>query len=146
MKLFSESFLCATARAASVIFCRLPYRWNLAIGRTIGFFAYYVLPKKRKVVEANLRTAFSSTLSLREIRSLSKEDRKQIGEIISRTQETFGNPHRHAGLGLRDLGKDYYEVRWHLGLRLVFQRRSTSLYFRILGNHHEVKHFLKVTK
>jgi hypothetical protein len=59
------------------------------------------------------------------------------------TQKTFGKPHCHAGLVLRDLGSDYYEVRWHLGLRLVFQNRPTALYFRMLGNHNEVKRFLK---
>ena len=80
---------------------------------------------------------------LSKIRSLSKERKREIGGLIRLTQEMFGTPHAHSGVGLRDLGKRHYEVRDGLGTRFIFENRKDVLYFKKMGNHDEIRRFLK---
>lgn len=77
------------------------------------------------------------------LRTLSKAERKEIGELIERVRDSFGNPHAHSGTGIRTLGRGLYECRHGLSLRLVFAAYRGLLYFHILGNHDEVQRFLK---
>jgi hypothetical protein len=55
----------------------------------------------------------------------------------------MGYPHLHRGIGLRKLQDDYYEIRIGLQQRLVFENTSEALVFEFLGDHNEVKRFLK---
>jgi mRNA-degrading endonuclease RelE of RelBE toxin-antitoxin system len=80
---------------------------------------------------------------LEQLRSLPKEQRREVGETIVGVQEAFGNPHQHVGLGLRKLQHRHYEVRLGLGQRLVFEDRGDALHFKMLGRHDEVRRFLK---
>ena len=50
------------------------------------------------------------------------------------------------GLGLRDLGKGLYECCHGLDQRIVLQKISSGLYFHLMGDHVEVKRFLKRQK
>jgi hypothetical protein len=77
------------------------------------------------------------------LRALPKEQRREVGEAIAGMQEVFGKPHRHAGSGVRKLREGYYEVRLGLGQRLIFEDRGHALHFKLLGNHDEVRRFLK---
>jgi mRNA-degrading endonuclease RelE of RelBE toxin-antitoxin system len=80
---------------------------------------------------------------LEQLRALPKERRREVGAAIVAVQETFGDPHRHGGLGLRKLKAGHYEVRLGLGQRLVFENRPDALYFKLIGNHDAVRRFLK---
>lgn len=80
---------------------------------------------------------------LEQLRSLPKGQRHEVGAAIAGAQETFGKPHQHAGLGLRKLPHGHFEVRLGLGQRLVFEDRGDTLHFKVLGNHDEVRRFLK---
>ncbi len=80
---------------------------------------------------------------LKEIRAKSATDRKEIGERISEVQRCFGQPHLHKGIGLRKLHDDYFEIRIGLKHRLVFENTPTALVYEFLGNHDEIKRFLK---
>ena len=55
---------------------------------------------------------------------------------------TFGQPHLHAGLGLRRI-PPFMECRCGLELRLIFQRERDALVFHFCGTHDEVRTFLK---
>lgn len=79
----------------------------------------------------------------KEIQSFPKNLRLLIGSSIQKTQEAFGNPHFHRGLGLRKLTFPYYEIRMGLHLRIIFKETNTSLYFIMMGNHDKVRKFLK---
>ena len=57
----------------------------------------------------------------------------------------FGQPHLHAGLGLRRI-RPFMECRCGLDLRLVFQRDGDGLIFHYCGNHDQVRAFLKNQK
>jgi hypothetical protein len=50
----------------------------------------------------------------------------------------FGDPHLHAGLGIRKLGRDTFECRAGLALRFVFMQRPDCLWVVLLGDHNEV--------
>ena len=81
---------------------------------------------------------------LREIlRGFPKPVRAEAGIMIQRTQQVFGKPHLHSGLGLRRLIKDYYEVRVGLKLRLIFKNEKEVLSFLFIGNHDQVQTFFK---
>jgi len=80
---------------------------------------------------------------LKQIRLLSKTDRKRIGELIEQISRSFGTPHLHRGSGMRDLGKNVFECRLGLQSRLIFINHPEYLYFCLIGNHGEVKNFLK---
>ncbi len=56
----------------------------------------------------------------------------------------MGKPHEHAGIGLRKLGASFFEGRSGLRLRLIFEVLPGGiLYFHLLGDHEEVRRFLK---
>jgi len=74
---------------------------------------------------------------------MDKAERKEIGDLIDAVCKSFGFPHEHKGLGLRDLGHAFYECRMGLQQRVVFEKTANGLYFHILGDHNQVKRFLK---
>lgn len=57
--------------------------------------------------------------------------------------EAFGQPHVHAGLGIRKLGEKLFQCRSGLALRFVSQHCGIDLYVSFLGDHDEVKALLK---
>ena len=77
------------------------------------------------------------------LRTYSKSERKEIGELIEQVRDSFGNPHAHGGIGVRALGQGLYECRHGLSLRLVFAAYRGLLYFHIIGTHDEVRRFIK---
>jgi len=81
---------------------------------------------------------------LGQLRALSRDERRQIGEAITKISETMGRPHQHNGIGLRKLQGVFFEGRSGLKLRLIFELLSDgTLYFHLLGNHDEIRNFLK---
>jgi hypothetical protein len=80
---------------------------------------------------------------LAQIRALPKSDRERIGQAIRLAQEAFGQPHLHLGLGIRKLSKTHFELRAGLDRRLVFRNNPEELHFVFIGNHDEVKKFIK---
>jgi hypothetical protein len=55
----------------------------------------------------------------------------------------FGRPHVHAGLGIRQLRPGLYELRVDLALRAIFVRSADALEVQMIGNHAEVRQFLR---
>ena len=84
-----------------------------------------------------------------ELRRWPKPARARVGRLIQHVQENFGQPHLHSGVGIRDLSPqgsrfNVYECRIGRGLRLVFTLETPALlYFHMIGNHDEVRRFLK---
>jgi mRNA-degrading endonuclease YafQ of YafQ-DinJ toxin-antitoxin module len=77
------------------------------------------------------------------VREYPKPVRIEIGKVIDLLQESLGHPHRHAGLGIRKLMKNYFETRIGLDLRLVFKLDVDAITFVFAGTHDEVRRFLK---
>lgn len=77
------------------------------------------------------------------LRALTKAEQKEIGDLIQEVRKKFGRPHLHHGIGIRDLGEDVYECRRNLHQRLIFTAHKGYLYFHMIGNHNQVRQFLK---
>lgn len=76
------------------------------------------------------------------LRGLSDARLEAVLAAIHAAAAAYGNPHRHAGIGLRVIG-DWMECRDALDMRLIFQRREDTLEFHFYGTHDEVKSFLR---
>lgn len=90
-----------------------------------------------------MKTVTFDPAVLRDIRSLDRAERMLVGRAIQLAQEVFGQPHRHGGAGLRKLSGEFYEVRLGLAQRLVFENAPETLHFALLGDHADVRRFLK---
>ncbi|HEY5345966.1 MAG TPA: hypothetical protein VIK62_06440 [Verrucomicrobiae bacterium] len=56
--------------------------------------------------------------------------------------QAFGRPHLHSGIGLRAFGK-YFEFRAGLELRILFLAEGGDLHLCFVGNHNQVRAFIK---
>jgi hypothetical protein len=113
------------------------------------------MPKAKRTAKPESRAALPATSNpssrieldpdlLAQLRDLSREERRVIGEAITEISCAMGRPHRHAGIGLRKLRGAFSEGRAGLKLRLVFEILNDGmLYFHLLGDHDEVRNFLK---
>ena len=78
-----------------------------------------------------------------QLRALSRGRRREIGQLMDRCQLAFGRPHQHSGIGLRPVGKKYFECRLDLATRLVFRVSDDTLLFVMMGDHDDVRAFIK---
>ncbi len=80
----------------------------------------------------------------RDVRALSEGERAAVFDALLALPAAFGDPHLHAGLGLRKVhGSGIWEARVGLGLRLVLAlERETATLVRV-GGHDEVRRFLR---
>jgi hypothetical protein len=81
------------------------------------------------------------------LRALDRQSRQALGQAINDARDAWGQPHLHAGAGIRKLKQSYFECRSGLGLRLVFEDfGADGLYFIFMGNHDEIRRFLKSSR
>ena len=80
----------------------------------------------------------------RDVRALDDERRAQAFEVILSLPKAVGEPHLHAGVGLRKLHPSgIWEARVGLGLRMVFALEKDLLTLVRIGGHDEVRRFLR---
>lgn len=80
----------------------------------------------------------------RDVRDLDQGQRRAVFDAILALPAALGNPHTHAGLGLRKLHRSgIWEARVGLGLRLVFGLQPELLALVRIGSHEDVRRFLK---
>ena len=77
------------------------------------------------------------------LRKLTPETEAACLEALRQLPEVFGRPHVHAGLGVRQLRPGLYELRVGLDLRALFLRSADSLEVQIIGDHAQVRHYLR---
>jgi mRNA-degrading endonuclease YafQ of YafQ-DinJ toxin-antitoxin module len=81
---------------------------------------------------------------LRDVRDLDAGQRRAVFDAILALPAAMGDPHTHAGLGLRKLHRSgIWEARVGLGLRLVFGLQPDLLALVRVGSHEDVRRFLK---
>lgn len=77
----------------------------------------------------------------------SQRTAEELADIAGRCQELlagFGQPHRHAGLGIRKLHGNLYEFRAARGLRVGFYLiKPRTIRLAMCGNHEDVANWLK---
>ena len=92
------------------------------------------------------KNSFGIEFDRKVIKSLASWQDEKLDRLNNQLLElakSFGFPHRHAGLGIRGLGRGHYEFRWDLDLRFVFTRRDRVLVIHLVGNHNAVRQFLR---
>jgi mRNA-degrading endonuclease YafQ of YafQ-DinJ toxin-antitoxin module len=83
---------------------------------------------------------------VRSLRRRTDEELKSVASAMQSAAATFGRPHLHSGIDIRRLGRNLFECRVGIDLRLVFKREQDALVFVLAGNHDEVQAFLKNEK
>ncbi len=83
---------------------------------------------------------------VRQVRRLSRQQQEAVQESLDAVIDGFGQPHLHAGLGIRKLRGRWFECRAGLEMRLVFLAQSGVLAFHLAGNHDDVRRFLKSSR
>ncbi len=76
------------------------------------------------------------------LKSIPQIRRAEVYAAMRAAARGYGQPHLHAGLGLRRI-PPFMECRCGLDLRLVFQREAGALVFHLGGDHDAVHAFLK---
>jgi mRNA-degrading endonuclease YafQ of YafQ-DinJ toxin-antitoxin module len=80
----------------------------------------------------------------RDVGVLAEEQRAAVFEVMLALPAAFGEPHAHAGLGVRKLhASGIFEARVGLGLRLVFTFESGTLTLVRLGRHDDIRRYLR---
>lgn len=90
-----------------------------------------------------MRIALSERFQ-RDVRDLDPQARDAVFEALLALPAALGDPHRHAGLGIRKLHRSgIWEARVGLGLRLVFGLEPDVLTLVRVGSHEDVGRFLR---
>ena len=75
------------------------------------------------------------------VRQSGRED--EVSATLRLVQDGSGNPHAHAGISIRKLGKRIYECRTGLAWQLIFVAQKGLLTFVFAGDHDEVQGYLR---
>jgi hypothetical protein len=78
----------------------------------------------------------------RAFRALTGVQQTAVTIAIARVESVFGRPHLHSGTGLRPFGK-YFEFRAGRDLRILFLAEGGDLHLCFVGNHDQVRAFIR---
>ena len=116
----------------------LPLRWVARLGRWVGGFAYYLDSPHRKVAHSNLTMVFKKERSAREIKALTKEHFRRLGENYASAIKTASmSQHRLARhltvVGVEKIGQSLGSSRGrvvaigHFGNFELYARAASGL-------------------
>ena len=77
------------------------------------------------------------------VRALPESDVAAVDAALSNLPAIFGRPHQHAGASVRAIRPPVYEMRASLALRIVFVRSGDVLKVDFVGNHDDVRRYLR---
>lgn len=70
---------------------------------------------------------------------LPRQDRACVQRAVSRLLDYFAGGPRPLGLGLRDLGHGFWEVRASIELRILFLLEHDLATFVLAGDHNDIR-------
>ena len=80
----------------------------------------------------------------RDVRGLEAHQRNALFDVVLALPGVLGDPHRHAGMGIRKLhASGVWEARVGLGIRLVFTVESGVTTLVTAGSHEDIRWFLR---
>ena len=79
----------------------------------------------------------------RSFKKLSESEQKEVRIVLGKLPDAFGDPHQHAGLGIRKLIKTKYECRVGLKLRILFDVEKPDIILMLVGDHNDIRNWLK---
>ena len=68
--------------------------------------------------------------------------RAKVDSALLQLEAGFGRPHLHHGIGIRPFGR-YLEMRAGLDLRVLFFTDEGDLFLVCVGNHDELRAYVK---
>ena len=78
------------------------------------------------------------------MKTLSSETKHEIKELCIHLIDVLsGKRDLSVGLGLKNLKKNFWEIRKGLKLRILFRWRTDYVEFTLAGTHDDIKRFLK---
>lgn len=90
-----------------------------------------------------MRVALSKSF-LKEASRLSAEEKSALFEVILKLPLAVKDPLRHDGAGLRKIhASGIFEARIGLALRMIFGYRDDEIILHHIGNHDEIRRYLK---
>ena len=79
----------------------------------------------------------------RSYQALTPEQQKLVDDCIKSLKDFYeGRQSRRQGLGLKKIGRDYWEARAGLSIRVLFQYSSQGITFYFTGDHNQIKKFI----
>ena len=85
----------------------------------------------------------SSNHFQRLLRKLPRNDQERAADALKRLLEALRTGVLPAGLGLKKINGDKYELRVDLRLRIVMKADGDTLVCHLIGNHDEVRRYLR---
>ncbi len=79
----------------------------------------------------------------RSFRSLGQSQQGKVKKALERFFDFIETSQHPAGLGLKKLVKNYWEIRVDLSLRIIFQQDTGLVTFILVGDHNQIRRFLK---
>jgi mRNA-degrading endonuclease RelE of RelBE toxin-antitoxin system len=79
----------------------------------------------------------------RSLKKLSALENKQIVESLEAFNKMLISGHCPAGLGFKKINHDKYELRATIRLRIVIKSDGDTYYLVLVGNHDEVRRYLR---
>ncbi len=80
----------------------------------------------------------------RSVKSLPSETKQEIKELcINLIDRLSSSRSLSTGLGLKNLRKNFWEIRKGLRLRILFRWKGDLVEFILAGTHEDIKNFLK---
>lgn len=80
----------------------------------------------------------------RAYKKLTPAQAARVDNALARLEQSFGRPHLRAGIGVRSIGQ-FFECRAGLDLRILFVARAGDLILVTVGNHDQIRAFIKQT-
>lgn len=78
----------------------------------------------------------------RAFRKLTSQQQNGVNASLLRLEQSFGRPHLHAGIGVRTLGS-FFECRAGVDLRVLFVVRHGDLVLVTVGNHDDIRAYIR---
>ena len=86
---------------------------------------------------------FTAPLFRRIFKKLDFQKREEVKRAMSELSAFFDSGIRSEGLGLKRLHGNIWEIRATLKDRILFSFEKDGIFFLIVGNHDEVRKYLK---
>lgn len=77
------------------------------------------------------------------LKKLNAAEVERVEAALQKIPDCFGQPHTHSGISIRRLRKNVFECRAGSKLRLLFRENKGVLEFFLVGNHDEIKAWLR---
>ncbi len=79
----------------------------------------------------------------RSLKKLSALERKQTAESLEAFNSMLFTGHCPVGLGFKKINHDKYELRATIRIRVVIKSDGDTYYLVLVGNHDEVRRYLR---